>query len=85
LWKLDEEMSCTHREPGKYVYVEDDWDPSYYTEEWVEGKSTQADISIGAFKCTQCGEIGYYTDKWKNYHENGVPCFGSETVPRNTT
>ena len=48
----------------------------------VEGASTQVDISVGAWQCTQCGEVGYYTGNWKRYYEEGTPCAGSGTAPR---
>lgn len=76
-------MSCNHREPGRYVEQIFDW----WTEErelvWAEGRSTQVDISLGAFRCTQCGEVGYYTGNWKRYYEEGAPCAGSDKVSRN--
>lgn len=75
-------MSCTHRGPGKYAHQIYDWWTEETEEVWVEGQSTQVDIGIGAFRCTQCGEIGYYTDKWKQYYEFGTPCPGSENAPR---
>lgn len=75
-------MSCTHRELGRYEPQVVDW----WTEEeqlvWVEGASTQVDISLGAFRCTKCGEVGYYTGNWKRYYEEGVPCAGSNSVSR---
>lgn len=78
-------MSCTHRESGylRREMVEiDPWGTTEEQEVWVEGASTQVDISLGAFRCTQCGEVGYYTGSWKRYHEEGVPCSGSDAVPR---
>lgn len=75
-------MKCNHRQERQ--------EPSYicdYTGEVVDGRwyeqGTYEDISVGAFKCTQCGEIGYYTGLWKNYYENGIPCPGSKNVERN--
>lgn len=63
--------------------------PSYtcdYTGEEMEGEWYQesccVDISLGAFKCTKCGEIGYYTGQWKAYYTGGTPCPGSDYVDR---
>ena len=75
-------MTCTHQ---KWVYpepYEDDWTgeviyPQAYT------VSTTEDIDIGRYKCTQCGEVFYYTGLWRRYFEEGVPCPGVERrVPR---
>jgi hypothetical protein len=77
-------MTCTHRKPDRWVpqIVDDGWGDN--REEWVNmgGQSLQVDISIGAFRCTQCGEVGYYTGSWREFHENGTPCTGSEGVSR---
>jgi hypothetical protein len=43
---------------------------------------TYADLDVGRFYCTQCGEIGYYTGLWRAFHEDGIPCPGSELVQR---
>lgn len=61
------------------------WGQGYtcdYSGEWVEGSPyeeyTYKDISLGAFKCTRCGEVGYYTGLWKKFYEDGIDCPGSE-------
>jgi len=54
-----------------------DWDEPYDRyEEVVE--STTEDLDIGCYRCTQCGEVLYYTGLWRAFHEQGVPCPGSE-------
>jgi hypothetical protein len=81
-------MTCNHRKPTFWVYEEVEVSSWGDTEvQMVErgGESTQEDISIGAFRCTQCGEVGYYTGHWKKYFEEGVPCPGSDNVPRRLT
>ena len=75
-------MPCEHK---KWVYPPDamnDWTGEMERQEPYEVFS-QVDISIGAFKCTQCGEVGYCTGLWRKYYEEGTPCFGSENVSRN--
>ena len=74
-------MACTHT---RWVYdppYEDDW-----TGEWITPEprqvSTSVDIDIGRFRCAQCGEVGYYTGLWRDFHENGIPCPGSDGVRR---
>lgn len=74
-------MSCTHRS-GRWVSGGTcDWTGDPLPDVWEE-YSTFEDTGIGSFRCTQCGEVGYYTGHWKRYHEDGIPCFGSENVPR---
>ena len=48
----------------------------------VGGESTQEDLDIGRFNCTQCGEVGYYTGQWKRFFEEGIPCAGSDRIDR---
>lgn len=65
-------MNCDH---WNTKWVWSSWQNDYTGEEegeWVqESKSLCVDISIGAFKCTRCGHVGYYTGKWREYYENG--------------
>ena len=74
-------MACTHT---KRVY-----DPPYedhWTGEWITPEPrevcTSEDIDIGRFRCNQCGEVGYYTGLWRDFHEMGTPCPGSDGVRR---
>jgi hypothetical protein len=79
--------ACSHRTP-------DCWEWSDYehpiTGERIDeqvntgGKSTQEDVDVGRFRCSQCGEVGYYTGQWKRFYEEGVPCLGSDRVSRTT-
>lgn len=50
------------------------------TMEQAYERGTYEDIDIGRFKCTQCGEVGYYTGHWRDFFEKGIPCFGSDRV-----
>lgn len=74
-------MTCTHT---KWVY-----DPQYqhdWTGEWITPEprevGTYEDIDTGRFRCTQCGEVGYYTGLWRAFYEQGIPCPGSEGIRR---
>jgi hypothetical protein len=72
---------CEHkREKSFYVEKMDDWTGETYYEWEYTTEYTSVDIGIGAFKCTMCGEVGYYTGSWKNYYENDIPCTASEFV-----
>lgn len=47
--------------------------------EWVTiSESTNVDLDVGRFRCTQCGKTGYYTGLWKDFFEKGIPCSGSD-------
>lgn len=74
-------MSCTHKRWKYWPDQLNDWTGEMEPVEATE-ELTYEDISIGSFRCTQCGEVGYYTGQWKRYFEDGVPCPGSEGVPR---
>lgn len=50
----------------------------------VGGKSTQPDVDLGRFRCTQCCEYGYYTGFWRDFWEKGIPCPGSENLIRSS-
>ncbi len=72
-------MQCDHL---RWVYpppVENDWtgemedQPAYQV-------STNEDLDTGRFRCTRCGEIGYYTGLWKAFYEKGIPCSGSDRI-----
>lgn len=65
-------MACKH-EYTRSVYVEEE---NYYSGE-VEGRweytteSTTVDIDLHRYKCTQCGEIMYYSGRAKQHYEEG--------------
>lgn len=78
-------MDCTHREPDKWIWEEviDEWSgDTIVVKNRYYGRSLDVDLDIGRFQCTACGRIGYYTGQWREYHEKGVPCFGSDHVHR---
>ena len=69
-------MSCNHqREISRWV-GEDNWyddGSSMHTGDWVyDTVSTTVDIDLHRYKCTQCGEVMYYSGRAKQYHEEGV-------------
>jgi hypothetical protein len=65
-------MSCKHeRTTSRWVTVdyfgeETDGEWEYTTE------STTVDIDLHRYKCTQCGEIMYYSGRARQYYEDGV-------------
>jgi predicted nucleic acid-binding Zn-ribbon protein len=74
-------MTCSHTE---WVYPPPRQDE--FSGEWISTmeqayeRNTYEDIDIGRFRCTQCGEVGYYTGHWREFFEKGTPCFGSSRV-----
>jgi hypothetical protein len=80
-------MACTHRTPLQWVWRDVEVSPFDDTERQlvqVGGNSTYEDIDVGRFRCTQCGEVGYYTGQWRDFFEKGIPCLGSDRVQRAT-
>lgn len=65
--------NCDHYERRSgYETVVDEW-TGEEREEWVEhNKCLQEDISLHAFKCTRCGEVGYYSGAGRLVHEKGI-------------
>jgi hypothetical protein len=76
---------CLHRLPFYWSWCEVEVSPYGDTElQLVKlgGEGTNEDLDIGRFRCTQCGEIGYYTGLWRDFYEEGIPCPGSNKVER---
>jgi hypothetical protein len=79
------EPPCAHRTPVRYEMQDVEVSPYGDTEAQlvaVGGESTMLDLDIGRFRCSLCGDIGYYTGLWRNFYEKGIPCPGSELVRR---
>jgi hypothetical protein len=70
-------MSCTHSKsvPGRWVkptgwWVEED-DPDEWEPE--SSVSTTVDIDLHRYKCTQCGEVMYYSERARKHYEGVAP------------
>lgn len=65
-------MSCTH------TSTRERWVTTDYFGEEIDGeweyteKSTTVDIDLHRYKCTQCGEIMYYSGRARDYYEQGI-------------
>lgn len=65
-------MNCSHQR------TQSRWVTTDYFGEETEGKwehetvSTTVDIDLHRYKCTQCGEIMYYSGAAREYYETGV-------------
>lgn len=69
-------MTCTHtRDTSRWVgddYWYDDGS-SYHTGHWeYDSVSTCVDIDLHRYKCTQCGEVMYYSGRARQHFEEGV-------------
>lgn len=75
--------TCTHtRETSQCVTTLNDWTGEHESEWVYTTDHTTKDIDVGAFQCTQCGEVMYYTGSWKKFYTEGTPCNGSEYSER---
>jgi hypothetical protein len=66
-------MSCTHeRRTSRWVEIED-WYHGGTTGEWeYTTEYTTVDIDLHRYKCTQCGEVMYYSGRAKQHFEEGT-------------
>ena len=65
-------MSCDHTERRTVLVTKEDcWGEEY--QEWeTQEKCLQVDIDLHRFKCTRCGEIGYYSGAARRFYEGGA-------------
>jgi hypothetical protein len=66
-------MNCTHSAEKSFWVDEivNDWgdtEPGHWE---YETRYTTVDIDLHRYKCTQCGEIMYYSGRARQYHEEG--------------
>jgi hypothetical protein len=67
-------MSCNHQRDTSRWVEDDDWyENCTATGHWeYSSEYTTVDIDLHRYKCTQCGEIMYYSGRARDYHEKGV-------------
>jgi hypothetical protein len=69
-------MTCTHSKDTTRWVVDDDWredGSSCHTGHWqYDTVETFVDIDLHRYKCTQCGEVMYYSGTAREYYETGV-------------
>lgn len=75
------ETACTHR-VERPEWVESEHPITGDVEgAWQTGvQYTTRDIGIGAYQCTACGEVMYYTGLWRQFYECGIPVPSSDLV-----
>lgn len=65
-------MSCNHTETKREWVKVFDWDEGEREELQTIETSTCVDIDLHRFKCTRCGEIGYYSGAARRFYEGGA-------------
>lgn len=66
-------MSCNHTTERSHWVETEDWYHGGTTGEWVyTTERTVVDIDLHRYKCTQCGEIMYYSGRARDYYEKGI-------------
>jgi hypothetical protein len=64
-------MSCTHTKT-KQTWVTTNYFGEETEGEWeYETISTTVDIDLHRYKCTQCGEVMYYSGRAREYYKKG--------------
>ena len=66
-------MSCDHLTYDPPYWRPDDYSSDPLAGEWVypEPRGSYEDIDVGRYRCTQCGEVFYYTGLWREHWEGG--------------
>ncbi len=66
-------MSCTHTRTREYWHEEEDWWSGELVGEWkYDTEITTIDLDLHRYKCTQCGQVMYYSSAAREYYETGV-------------
>ena len=65
-------MSCRHERTTERWVEEEDWYSGEMIGHWeYNTEYTTVDIDLHRYKCTQCGEIMYYSGRASEYYEVG--------------
>jgi hypothetical protein len=65
-------MNCSHTKTKQTWVTTDYWGEETEGEWESETVSTTVDLDLHRYKCTQCGEVMYYSGAAKEYYETGV-------------
>jgi hypothetical protein len=66
-------MACNHQRTTERWVETEDWYSGEMVGEWeYRTEITTVDIDLHRFKCTQCGEIMYYSGRARDYYEKGI-------------
>lgn len=79
--------NCNHtrQTSPEWVEYECDW-TGETVGYWEEGGavSTTVDVDMHRYRCTQCGEVMYYSAAAKRHYEEGEENIVSHSIQRNT-
>ena len=56
----------------------EDWDGDWHEDWRMVPVSTTVDVDLHRYKCTQCGEMFYYSGRARDYYEKGKRSPGIE-------
>ena len=76
---------CRHAHPPQWhdvLYTHPVTGETYTDQASDGGRTAFRTISLGRSQCSLCGQILYTSERWRDYYEHGVPCFGSDGVDR---
>ena len=67
-------MACNHQKETSRWVEDDDWYENctatghweYFTDQTYE------DIDLHRYRCTQCGEVFYYSGRARDFYEQGI-------------
>jgi hypothetical protein len=65
-------MNCSHAKTKQKWVTTDYWGEETEGEWESETVSTTVDLDLHRYKCTQCGQVMYYSGAAKEYYETGV-------------
>lgn len=65
-------MSCKHERTTQRWITRDYFGEEIVGEWEYNTVSTTVDIDLHRYKCTQCGEIMYYSGRARDYYEKGI-------------
>jgi subtilisin-like proprotein convertase family protein len=65
-------MNCSHTKTKQTWVTTDYWGEETEGNWEFETVSTTVDLDLHRYKCTQCGEVMYYSGAAKEYYETGV-------------
>jgi hypothetical protein len=65
-------MNCSHTKTKQTWVTTDYWGEETEGKWESETVSTTVDLDLHRYKCTQCGEVMYYSGTAKEYYETGV-------------
>lgn len=63
---------CDHRVYFWETRSYEDWNGDIQEDQVYESEMTYEDMDLHRYRCTQCGQIFYYSQAAKEYYEDGI-------------